>query len=166
MSIAALLALIDSGALSGLSRAEAAERAVAAVVASIGGLTVLRGPEPAGEAAAGPWCRVLAGDPTEVEPATLSAVQRHFDLRVELLFQVERRTTAAAAAGTLDALIVEAARLFDADRTLGGVVQDLLIEPRGQRSDESPEGVNESSAAVLPVVLMYSTGRNPEETIA
>lgn len=165
MSVQALLALIASGELSGQTRREAAVRAVAAMMSSISGLTVLRGPEPPAGAAAGPYCGVLDGDAVEGDTPTLSPVSRHWDLRCELVFFVERQTTAAATRAALDLLISQAAALLEADRTLGGVIDDLMVEAAGQITDESPEGVNEASAAVLPVTLYYSTGRNPEEVL-
>lgn len=163
MSVQALLALLASGELSTVSRREAAMRAAKAVLSSINGLTVLRPPEGAQDVSAAPYCVLTADGPEEQDP-TLGFVRRHWDLRVRCMFFVERRTSADAAQAALDALGQSAAAAFEADRQLGGVIDDLMVEPLDDMSEDAPEGANEGLSASLPLTLFYTTGRNPEET--
>lgn len=162
MSVQPLLDLIASGELETLTRREAAVRAAAAVLSSISGLTVLRAPESTQDTAAAPFCVVTAEPASEQDP-TIGYVRRHWDLVLRCQFFVERRTTADAAAAALDALVRAAAGAFEADRNLGGVVDDLLIGAMADAGADAPDGVNEGLTASLPVTLMYTTGRNPEE---
>lgn len=162
MTVQPLLDLIASGDLETLTRREAAVRAVAAVLSSINGLSVLRPPEGAQDAASSPFCVVTAETPIEQDP-TIGYVRRHWDLVLRCQFFVQRQTTADAANAELDLLVRSAAAAFEADRNLGGVIDDLLVGAMEDAGADAPDGVNEALAAVLPVTVMYTTGRNPEE---
>lgn len=166
MSVTALLELIASGDLSGQTRREAAVLAVQAVLSSIPGLTVLRADPAAISVARAPLVVVQEGAAQEQDEPTIGFVSRHFDMPVDLFFFAENETgDADRTRAALDAWVAAGAAALDADRKLGGLIIDLLIEPVRDMEDEAPDGLNEAAVAVLPVTLMYSTGRNPEEVL-
>jgi hypothetical protein len=91
------------------------------------------------------------GDPGE--PAvTLSPLRYHYQHRVEL----EAVVQGAARDASFDALVTGVGAVLSADRTLGGLCD--WIEAEAPRSVDMPvDGAASLKAAVIPVVLHYST---------
>jgi len=91
------------------------------------------------------------GDPGE-PGVTLSPLMYHYQHRAEIeaVVQGEGRNT------TFDALCVSIGAVIAADRTLGGRCD--WIEPEAPRPIDLPvEGAASFKAAVIPVILHYST---------
>jgi len=91
------------------------------------------------------------GDPGEPE-TTLSPLRWHYQHRaeIEVLAQVQNR------AGVFDSICVRIGAALAANRTLGGLCD--WVEPEApQPSDLPVEGAETIKAAVITVVLHYST---------
>jgi hypothetical protein len=92
------------------------------------------------------------GDPGE--PAvTLSPLRFHYQHRAEIEAVVQTRTDRDVA---FDSLVVGVGTLLSADRTLGGLCD--WVEAEAPRPvDLAVDGAATLKAAVIPVVLHYST---------
>jgi hypothetical protein len=91
------------------------------------------------------------GDPGEPE-VTLSPLRYHYQHRTEIEVVVQGASRDAA----FDALISSVGTALAADRTLGGICD--WIEAEAPRPVDLPvEGAASLKAAVIPVVLHYST---------
>jgi hypothetical protein len=91
------------------------------------------------------------GDPGEPE-VTLSPLRYHYQHRTEIEVVVQGASRDAA----FDALISSVGTALAADRTLGGLCD--WIEAEAPRPVDLPvEGAASLKAAVIPVVLHYST---------
>lgn len=92
------------------------------------------------------------GEPGEPE-VTLSPLRYHYQHRAELEVVVQAGTGRASAFDTLIAAIGTA---LEADRTLDGLCD--WVEPEAPASVDLPvEGAASLKAAVIPVILHYST---------
>ena len=92
------------------------------------------------------------GQPGEPE-VTLSPLRYHYQHRAELEIVVQAGTGRASA---FDDLIVAIGAALEADRTLGGLCD--WVEAEAPRPiDLAVEGAASLKAAVIPVVLHYST---------
>ena len=92
------------------------------------------------------------GQPGEPE-VTLSPLRYHYQHRAELEVVVQAGTGRASA---FDDLIAAIGGALEADRTLGGLCD--WVEPEAPASVDLPiEGAAALKAAVIPVVLHYST---------
>ena len=91
------------------------------------------------------------GEPGEPE-VTLSPLAYHYQHRAE----IEAVVQGAARDATFDALIASIGTALSTDRTLGGLCD--WIEPEAPQPVDLPvEGAASLKAAVIPVVLHYST---------
>jgi hypothetical protein len=97
------------------------------------------------------------GDPGEPE-VTLSPPRYHYQHRVEIEVLVQHVEQAQRDLA-LDALLGTLAQALDGQTTLGGLVDYLHIETPEFLS-ETVEGAPTIKAAVVPVILEYSTS-NP-----
>ncbi len=92
------------------------------------------------------------GQPGEPE-VTLSPLRYHYQHRAELEVVVQAGTGRASA---FDDLIAAIGAALEADRTLGGLCD--WVEPEAPASVDLPvDGASALKAAVIPVVLHYST---------
>ena len=92
------------------------------------------------------------GQPGEPD-VTLSPLRYHYQHRAELEVVVQAGTSRASAFDTLIAAIGTA---LEADRTLDGLCD--WVEPEAPASVDLPvEGAASLKAAVIPVILHYST---------
>lgn len=91
------------------------------------------------------------GDPGEAE-VTLSPLRYHYQHRAE----IEAVVQGAARDAVFDALCADIGGAIGADRTLGGLCD--WVEAEAPRPVDLPvEGAASLKAAVIPVVLHYST---------
>ena len=97
------------------------------------------------------------GDPGEPE-VTLSPPQYHYQHRVEIEALVQHGDQAQRDTA-LDALLETLAQALDGQTSLGGLVDYLHIETPDFLS-ETVEGAPTIKAAVVPIILEYSTS-NP-----
>lgn len=92
------------------------------------------------------------GQPGEPE-VTLSPLRYHYQHRAELEVVVQAGTGRAS---VFDNLIAAIGAALEADRTLGGLCD--WVEPEAPASVDLPvEGASALKAAVIPIVLHYST---------
>lgn len=92
------------------------------------------------------------GQPGEPE-VTLSPLRYHYQHRAELEVVVQAGTGRAS---VFDNLIAAIGAALEADRTLGGLCD--WVEPEAPASVDLPvDGASALKAAVIPVVLHYST---------
>jgi len=94
------------------------------------------------------------GEPGEPE-VTLSPLQYHYEHRAEVEVIVQGKTSANRDAA-FDALIQAIGTALAADRTLGGSC-DWVEAQAPAPTDLAQEGAEGIKAAVVPVVLSYST---------
>ena len=94
------------------------------------------------------------GDPGTPE-VTLSPLQYHYDHRAEIEVIVQAKTPAARA-NTFDTLLQAIGTALAADRTLGGLCNWLEAQAP-QPVDMPVEGAAALKAAIIPVILTYST---------
>ena len=91
------------------------------------------------------------GEPGEPE-VTLSPLAYHYQHRAE----IEAVVQGAARDATFDALIASIGTALSTDRTLGGLCD--WVEAEAPQSVDLPvEGAASLKAAVIPVILSYST---------
>lgn len=91
------------------------------------------------------------GEPGEAE-VTLSPLRYHFQHRAE----IEAVVQGAARDGAFDALCTSVGLMITADRTLGGLCD--WVEAEAPRPVDLPiEGAASLKAAVIPIILHYST---------
>ena len=94
------------------------------------------------------------GDPGTPE-VTLSPLQYHYEHRAEVEVIVQGKTPATRDAA-FDALLVELATTITANRTLGGFC-DWVEAEAPQPVDLPVEGAEALKAAIVPVILTYTT---------
>ena len=94
------------------------------------------------------------GEPGEPE-VTLSPLQYHYEHRAEIEVIVQGRTSTDRDAA-FDTLIQAIGTALAADRTLGGTC-DWVEAQAPAPTDLAQEGAEGIKAAVVPVVLSYST---------
>ncbi|MBE2191086.1 MAG: acyl-CoA transferase [Alphaproteobacteria bacterium] len=124
---------------------------------SITGLSVLRN-EPLPTKVPAEGLLILRdGDPGEPE-VTLSPTRYHYQHRAEIEALVQHGDQAQRDTA-LDALLETVAQALDGQTNLGGLVDYLYIETPDFLS-ETVEGAPTIKAAVVPVILEYSTS-NP-----
>ena len=103
-----------------------------------GGLLILRDGSP--------------GEPVETYMSPTTYIYEH----VATIEAFARGATQPERAAALDALIVPIAALFDADRTLGGLCDDVR-EQAPEPDDVELEGAPTEAFAAVPIVLTYGT---------
>ncbi|MBZ0130212.1 MAG: acyl-CoA transferase [Rhodobacteraceae bacterium] len=129
-------------------------QALLAALQTVPGATVLRGtilPEripPAG------LLILRDGDPGTPE-VTLSPLQYHYEHRTEIEVIVQGKTPATRDVA-FDVLLAELATVLTADRTLGGLC-DWVEAEAPQPVDLPVEGAEALKAAIVPIILTYST---------
>ncbi len=132
-------------------------QALLAALQTIPGATVLRGEVLPERVPAGGLVIQRDGEPGEPE-VTLSPVRYHYEHRAELEVVVQGKVSADRDAA-FDALTAAIGAVLAADRTLGGLCD--WVEAEAPRPVDLPvEGGQALKAAVIPVVLHYSTA-NP-----
>jgi len=94
------------------------------------------------------------GDPGTPE-VTLSPLQYHYEHRAEIEVIVQGKTPAARA-NTFDTLLQDIGTTLATDRTLGGLC-DWVEAQAPQPVDMPVEGAAALKAAIIPVILTYST---------
>ncbi len=94
------------------------------------------------------------GDPGTPE-VTLSPLQYHYEHRAEIEVIVQGKTPAARA-NTFDTLLQTIGTALASDRTLGGLC-DWVEAQAPQPVDMPVEGAAALKAAIIPVILTYST---------
>lgn len=94
------------------------------------------------------------GEPGAPE-VTLSPLTYHYEHRVEFEVIVQGKTPAARA-NSFDALVQAIGAALAADRTLGGFC-DWTEAQAPQPVDLPVEGASALKAAIIPVILTYST---------
>jgi len=120
---------------------------------SVPAATVMRGAILPERIPAGGLLILRDGDPGTPE-VTLSPLQYHFEHRAEVEVIVQGKTPAARDAA-FDVLLAELATAT-ADRTLGGLC-DWVEADAPQPVDLPVEGAEALKAAVVPVILTYTT---------
>jgi len=94
------------------------------------------------------------GDPGTPE-VTLSPLQYHYEHRAEIEVIVQGKTPAARA-NTFDTLLQTIGTALSSDRTLGGLC-DWVEAQAPQPVDMPMEGAAALKAAIIPVILTYTT---------
>ena len=118
------------------------------------GVRALRNAALPGRIPAGGLLILRDGDPGEPE-ATLSPLAYHYQHRAELEFLVSGEEGGPRDAA-FDALKLTVAVAVSADRTLGGLC-DWIEAQAPAPQDVSPEGGQPIKAAIVPIILHYST---------
>jgi len=116
--------------------------------------TVLRGDVQPERAPPGGLVILRDGEPGEPE-VTLSPLQYHYEHRAEIEVIVQGKTSADRDAA-FDTLVQAIGTALAADRTLGGTC-DWVEAQAPAPTDLAQEGAEGIKAAVVPVVLSYST---------
>ncbi|SDX90358.1 hypothetical protein SAMN05444336_112118 [Albimonas donghaensis] len=118
------------------------------------GVRALRNATLPGRIPAGGLLILRDGDPGEPEP-TLSPLAYHYQHRAELEFLVSGEE-GGPRDDAFDALKLAVAVAVSADRTLGGLC-DWIEAQAPAPQDVSPEGGQPIKAAIVPIILHYST---------
>jgi hypothetical protein len=129
-------------------------QALLAALQTVPGATVLRSAILPERIPLGGLLILRDGDPGTPE-VTLSPLQYHFEHRVEVEVIVQGKTPATRDAA-FDALLAALAAAIAADRTLGGLC-DWIEAEAPQPVDLPVEGAEALKAAIIPVVLTYTT---------
>ena len=129
-------------------------QALLAALQTVPGATVLREEVLPERVPAGGLVILRDGDPGTPE-VTLSPLQYHYEHRAEIEVIVQGKT-AAARANTFDTLLQTIGTALAADRTLGGLC-DWVEAQAPQPVDMPVEGAAALKAAIIPVILTYST---------
>ena len=129
-------------------------QALLAVLQTLPDATVLRGEVLPERVPPGGLVILRDGEPGEPE-VTLSPLQYHYEHRAEVEVIVQGKTPADRDAA-FDTLIQAIGTALAADRTLGGTC-DWVEAQAPAPSDLAQEGSEGIKAAVVPVVLSYST---------
>ena len=129
-------------------------QALLAALQSVPNATILRGATLPERIPTGGLLILRDGDPGTPE-VTLSPLQYHYEHRVEVEVIVQGKTPAARDA-VFDALLAELAAVITADRTLGGLCNWVEAEAP-QPVDLPVEGAEALKAAIVPVILTYTT---------
>jgi hypothetical protein len=129
-------------------------QALVAALQTVLGTTVLRGAILPERMPTGGLLILRDGDPGTPE-ITLSPLQYHYEHRAEIEVIVQGKTPATRDAA-FDALLAALAAAIAADRTLGGQC-DWIEAEAPQPADLPIEGAEALKAAVVPVILTYTT---------
>jgi len=125
-----------------------------AALQTVSGATVLRGAILPERIPTGGLLILRDGDPGTPE-VTLSPLQYHYEHRAEVEVIVQGKTPAARDAA-FDALLAELATAITADRTLGCLC-DWMEAEAPQPVDLPVEGAEALKAAIVPIILTYTT---------
>ncbi len=129
-------------------------QALFAALQTVPGATVLRGALLPERIPAGGLLILRDGDPGTPE-VTLSPLQYHYQHRAEIEVIVQGKTPAARDAA-FDILLAELASAITAGRALGGLC-DWVEAEAPQPVDLPVEGAEALKAAIVPVILTYTT---------
>ena len=129
-------------------------QALLATLQSVPSATVLRGAILPERILPGGLLILRDGDPGTPE-VTLSPLQYHYEHRVEVEVIVQGKTPAERDVA-FDVLLAELASATTADRTLGGLC-DWVEAEAPQPVDLPVEGAEALKAAIVPVILTYTT---------
>jgi hypothetical protein len=129
-------------------------QALLAALQTVSGPAVLREEVLPERIPAGGLMILRDGDPGTPE-VTLSPLQYHYEHRAEIEVIVQGKTPAIRAT-TFDTLLQAIGISLAADRTLGGLC-DWLEAQAPQPVDMPLEGAAALKAAIIPVILTYST---------
>jgi hypothetical protein len=129
-------------------------QALLAALQTVPGATVLRGAILPERIPTSSLLILRDGDPGTPE-VTLSPLQYHFEHRAEVEVIVQGKMPAARDA-VFDALLAELATTITSDRTLGGFC-DWVEAEAPQPVDLPVEGAEALKAAIVPVILTYTT---------
>jgi hypothetical protein len=129
-------------------------QALLAALQTVPGATVLRGAILPERIPTGGLLILRDGNPGAPE-VTLSPLQYHFEHRAEIEVIVRGKTPTARDA-VFDALLAELASAITADRTLGDLC-DWIEAEAPQQVDLPVEGAEAMKAAIVPVILTYTT---------
>ena len=132
-------------------------QALLAALQTVPDATILRGAILPERIPSGGLLILRDGDPGTPE-VTLSPLQYHYEHRTEIEVIVQGKTPTARDA-TFDALLAALATAITTDRTLGGLC-DWVQAEAPQPVDLPVEGAEALKAAVVPVILTYTTA-NP-----
>ncbi len=133
---------------------ESTLQALLAALQTMPNATVLRGEVLPERIPAGGLVILRDGEPGEPE-VTLSPLQYHYEHRAEIEVIVQGKTPADRDPA-FDALIQAIGTALAADRTLGGTC-DWVEAQAPAPTDLAQEGAEGIKAAVVPVILSYST---------
>ncbi len=128
--------------------------ALLAALETVPGATVLRGAILPERIPLGGLLILRDGDPGTPE-VTLSPLQYHYEHRTEVEVIVQGKTPATRDTA-FDALLAELAIAVTFDRTLGGLC-DWVEAEAPQPVDLPVEGAEALKAAIVPVILTYTT---------
>ncbi len=128
--------------------------ALHAALQTLPNATVLRGEVLPERVPAGGLVILRDGEPGEPE-VTLSPLQYHYEHRAEVEVIVQGRTPVDRDAA-FDTLVQAIGTALAADRTLGGSC-DWVEAQAPAPTDLAQEGAEGIKAAVMPVILSYST---------
>ena len=129
-------------------------QALLAILQAVPGATILRGAILPERIPSGGLLILRDGDPGTPEVA-LSPLQYHYEHRAEIEVIVQDKTPADRDAA-FDVLLAELAIVITADRTLGGLC-DWVEAEAPQPVDLPVEGAEALKAAIVPIVLTYTT---------
>ena len=129
-------------------------QALLAALQSVPGATARRGAILPERIPTGGLLILRDGDPGTPE-VTLSPLRYHYEHRAEVEVIVQGKTPAARDAA-FDALLAELATVVTGDSTLGGLC-DWVEAEAPQPVDLPIEGAEALKAAVVPVILTYTT---------
>lgn len=129
-------------------------QALLAALKTVPGATVLREEVLPERIPASGFLILRDGDPGTPE-VTLSPLQYHFEHRAEIEVIVQGKTPAARA-NTFDTLLQAIGTALASNRTLGGLC-DWVEAQAPQPVDMPVEGAAALKAAIIPVILAYTT---------
>jgi len=129
-------------------------QALLAALQTVSAATVLRGAILPERIPTGGLLILRDGDPGTPE-VTLSPLQYHFEHRAEIEVIVQGKTPADRDTA-FDLLLAKLATAITTDRTLGGLC-DWLEAEAPQPVDLPVEGAEALKAAIVPVILIYTT---------
>jgi hypothetical protein len=129
-------------------------QALLAALQTVPGATVLRSAILPERIPSGGVIILRDGDPGTPK-VTLSPLQYHFEHRAQVEVIVQGNTSATRDTA-FDALLAELATVITVDRTLGGLC-DWVEAEAPQPVDLPVEGAEALKAAIVPVILTYTT---------
>jgi len=129
-------------------------QALLVALETVPGATVLRGAILPERIPSGGLLILRDGDPGTPE-VTLSPLQYHYEHRAEIEVIVQSKTPAARATA-FDTLVQAISIALTVDRTLGGLC-DWVEAQAPQPVDLPVEGAEALKAAIVPVILTYTT---------
>jgi len=129
-------------------------QALLAALETVPDATILRGTILPERIPSGGLLILRDGNPGTPE-VTLSPLQYHYEHRAEVEVIVQG-TTPAARDTAFDVLLVNLASAITVDRTLGGIC-DWIEAEAPQPVDLPVEGAEALKAAIVPIILTYTT---------